>query len=124
MDMLEKLLTEVNEEDFLIRVRPFANDEGGWSGEVDISIMAMPNNPLDDEDYYKVMHFAKMMCASVPVMEESEDLRDIVHEYVINVLDNEMEIDIELEEEEAGVEKTYDGNIVHLNFNTKTGGSA
>jgi hypothetical protein len=123
MDMLEKLLTEVNEEDFLIRVRPFANDEGVWSGEVDISIMAMPDNPLDDEDYYKVMHFAKMMCASVPVMEESEDLRDIVHEYVINVLDNEMEIDVELEEE-AGVEKTYDGNIVHLNFNTKTGGSA
>ena len=123
MDMLEKLLTEVNEEDFLIRVRPFANDEGAWSGEVDISIMAMPDNPLDDEDYYKVMHFAKMMCASVPVMEESEDLRDIVHEYVVNVLDNEMEIDVELEEE-AGVEKTYDGNVVHLSFNTKTGGSA
>ena len=123
MDMLEKLLTEVNEEDFLIRVRPFANDEGAWSGEVDISIMAMPDNPLDDEDYYKVMHFARMMCASVPVMEESEDLRDIVHEYVVNVLDNEMEIDVELEEE-AGVEKTYDGNIVHINFNTKTGGSA
>ena len=123
MDMLEKLLTEVNEEDFLIRVRPFANDEGAWSGEVDISIMAMPDNPLDDEDYYKVMHFARMMCASVPVMEESEDLRDIVHEYVVNVLDNEMEIDVELEEE-AGVEKTYDGNVVHLSFNTKTGGSA
>ena len=123
MDMLEKLMTEVNEEDFLIRVRPFANDEGAWSGEVDISIMAMPDNPLDDDDYYKVMHFAKMMCASVPVMEESEELRDIVHEYVVNVLDNEMEIDVELEEE-VGVEKTYDGNIVHINFNTKTGGSA
>jgi hypothetical protein len=121
--MLEKLLTEINEEDFLIRVRPFADDDGTWSGEVDISIMAMPDNPLDDDDYYKVMHFAKMMCASVPVMEESEELRDIVHEYVINVLDNEMEIDVELEEE-VGVEKTYDGNIVHINFNTKTGGSA
>ena len=123
MDMLEKLMTDVNEEDFLIRVRPFANDDGAWSGEVDISIMAMPDTPLDDEDYYKVMHFAKMMCASVPVMEESEELRDVVHEYVINVLDNEMEIDVELEEE-VGVEKTYDGNIVHINFNTKTGGSA
>lgn len=123
MDMLKKLMTEVNEEDFLIRVRPFANDDGAWSGEVDISIMAMPDNPLDDDDYYKVMHFAKMMCASVPVMEESEELRDVVHEYVVNVLDNEMEIDVELEEE-VGVEKTYDGNIVHINFNTKTGGSA
>jgi len=123
MNMMEKLAEEVNEEDFLIRVRPFANDEGRWSGEVDISIMAMPDNPMDDEDYYQVMHFAKMMCASVPVMEEVEELRNIVHEYVTKVLDTEMDIDVELEEE-AGVEKTYDGNVVHLHFNTKTGGSA
>lgn len=123
MSMMEKLAKEVNEEDFLIRVRPFANDEGRWSGEVDISIMAMPGNPMDDEDYYQVMHFAKMMCASVPVMEEVEELRNIVHEYVTKVLDTEMDIDVELEEE-AGVEKTYDGNVVHLSFNTKTGGSA
>ena len=123
MSMMEKLAKEVNEEDFLIRVRPFANDEGRWSGEVDISIMAMPDNPMDDEDYYQVMHFAKMMCAAVPVMEEVEELRNIVHEYVTKVLDTEMDIDVELEEE-AGVEKTYDGNVVHLHFNTKTGGSA
>jgi len=123
MDMMEKLASEVNEEDFLIRVRPFSNDEGRWSGEVDISIMAMPDNPLDDEDYYNVMHFTKMMCASVPVMEEVEELRNIVHEYVTKVIDTEMDIDVELEEK-SGVEKTYDGNVIHLNFNTKTGGSA
>ena len=123
MNMMEKLAKEVSEEDFLIRVRPFANDDGRWSGEVDISIMAMPDNPMDDEDYYQVMHFAKMMCASVPVMEEVEELRNIVHEYVTKVLDTEMDIDVELEEE-AGVERTYDGNVVHLHFNTKTGGSA
>jgi predicted RNA-binding protein Jag len=123
MSMMEKLAKEISEEDFLIRVRPFANDDGRWSGEVDISIMAMPDNPMDEEDYYQVMHFAKMMCASVPVMEEMEELRNIVHEYVTKVLDTEMDIDVELEEE-AGVEKTYDGNVVHLSFNTKTGGSA
>ena len=123
MSMMEKLAKEVSEEDFLIRVRPFANDEGRWSGEVDISIMAMPDNPMDDEDYYQVMHFAKMMCAAVPVMEEVEELRNIVHEYVTKVIDTEVNIDVELEEE-AGVEKTYDGNVVHLHFNTKTGGSA
>jgi Na+-transporting NADH:ubiquinone oxidoreductase subunit NqrA len=123
MSMMDKLAKEISEEDFLIRVRPFANDDGRWSGEVDISIMAMPDNPMDEEDYYQVMHFAKMMCASVPVMEEVEELRNIVHEYVTKVLDTEMDIDVELEEE-AGVERTYDGNVVHLHFNTKTGGSA
>ena len=123
MDMIEKLAKEINIEDFLIRVRPFADDDGRWSGEVDISIMAMPENPMDDEDYYKVMHYTKMMCASVPVMEEVEELRNIVHEYVTKVIDTEMDIDVELEEK-SGVEKTYDGNVIHLNFNTKTGGSA
>jgi hypothetical protein len=34
-----------------------------------------------------------------------------------------MDIDVELEEE-VGVEKTYDGNVVHLNFNSRTKGSA
>lgn len=123
MDMKKKLLEELNTEDFLIRVRPFADDDGRWSGEVDISIMAMPDNPMDDEDYYQVMHFAKMMCASVPVMEEVEEIRNIVHEYVTKVIDTEMDIDVELDEEDD-VERTYDGNVVHLHFNTKTGGSA
>ena len=123
MDIMDKLSKEIHNEDFLIRVRPFADDDGKWSGEVDISIMAMPHNPMDDKDYYQVMHFAKMMCAAVPVMEEVEDLRNIVHEYVTKVIDNEMDIDVELEEE-AGVEKTYDGNVVHLHFNTSTKGSA
>tara|TARA_R110001583_G_scaffold103993_2_gene251395 strand:+ start:2747 stop:3118 length:372 start_codon:yes stop_codon:yes gene_type:complete len=123
MDIRDKIAKEVQNEDLLIRVRPFADNDGKWTGEVDISIMAMPDNPMDDEDYYQVMHFAKMMCATVPVMEEVEDLRNIVHEYVLKYIDNEDDIEIELEDE-IMVEKTYDGNVVHLNFNTKTGGSA
>ena len=123
MDIKDKIAKEVQNEDLLIRVRPFADNDGKWTGEVDISIMAMPDNPMDDEDYYQVMHFAKMMCATVPVMEEVEDLRNIVHEYVLKVIDNEDDIELELEDE-ITVEKTYDGNVVHLNFNTKTGGSA
>jgi len=120
---IERIKENINDEDFIIRVRPFANDDGKWTGEVDISIMAFADNPVDDDDYEQLMHFCKMMCASVPIMQESKELRELAHEYVINYVDEDMDIDIELEEE-AGVEKTYDGNIVHLNFNTKTGGSA
>ena len=32
--------------------------------------------------------------------------------------------DLEQALQEVGVEKTYDGNVVHLQFNTKTKGSA
>tara|TARA_R110002020_G_C15906242_1_gene741490 strand:- start:7 stop:381 length:375 start_codon:yes stop_codon:yes gene_type:complete len=121
--MMTKLSKEINIEDFLIRIRPFSDDDGRWSGEVDVSIMAMPDNPLVDEDYNQLMHFTKMVCASIPVMEEIEDLRNLVHEYVIKVVDNDMDIDVELEDN-MGVEKTYDGNVIHLNFNSKTKGSA
>ena len=120
---IERIKENINDEDFIIRIRPFADDDGKWTGEVDISVMAFADNPVDDDDYEQLMHFCKMMCASVPLMQESKDLRELAHEYVINYVDTEMDIDIELEEE-VGVEKTYDGNIVHLNFNTKTGGSA
>jgi hypothetical protein len=120
---MEQLKKQIEDEDFVIRLRPYADDDGKWNGEIDISIMAFPENRMDDDDYGQVMHFCKMMCATVPIMEESKDIRDIIHEYVLNVIDNEMDITVELEEE-MGVEKTYDGNVIHLNFNTKTGGSA
>jgi hypothetical protein len=120
---IERIKENINDEDFIIRIRPFADDDGKWTGEVDISVMAFPDNPVDEDDYDQLMHFCKMMCASVPIMQESKELRDLTHEYVINFVDTEMEIDVELEEE-VGVEKTYDGNIIHLNFNSKTGGSA
>ena len=119
----KRLKQQIEDEDFIIRVRPFTNEEDNWTGEVDISIIAFPDNPLDDVDYDQVMHFAKMMCASVPIMEQSKEIREIIHEYVMSVIDNETEFTVELEDE-AGVEKSYDGNVVHLNFNTKTGGSA
>tara|TARA_R110001592_G_scaffold326357_1_gene607151 strand:+ start:228 stop:596 length:369 start_codon:yes stop_codon:yes gene_type:complete len=120
---VEKIKENINDEDFIIRVRPFADDDGKWTGEVDISIMAFPDNPVDDDDYTQLMHFCKMMCASVPVMQEATEFRDIISRYVIDYVDEDMDINIELEEE-VGVERTYDGNVVHLNFNTKTGGSA
>ena len=121
-NITDKMAMQMKDEDFVIRVRPFADDDS-WSGEVDISIMYGDNNPLKDDDFYQVLHFVKMMCAAVPVMEEVNELRSIVHEYVTKVIDNEVDIDVELEET-AGVEKTYDGNVIHLNFNSKTKGSA
>ena len=113
---------DIQEGDFVIRVRP-TEDGGEWTGEIDISIISQANNPLDDESYGQVMHFCKMMCATVPIMEQDETIRNLVHTYVMEVVDNDAGIDVELEEE-LGVQKEYDGNVVHLTFNSRTGGSA
>ena len=113
---------QIDEEDFVIRVRPsMSGDE--WTGEIDISIISQGGNPLNDESYGQVMHFCKMMCATVPIMEADETIRNMVHTYVMEVVDNDTGIDVELEKE-SSVEKEYDGNVVHLTFNSRTGGSA
>ena len=110
-----------NNEDIVVRIRPSMDSKDyEWTGEIDISIISFPDNPLDDEDYSQLMHFTKMMCAAVPIMENSETIRDAIHNYV-------MEMDDEKEEEKEDntlVITGEDGNIVHLDFRGKTKGSA
>ena len=109
------------EEDFVIRVRPTVND-GEWTGEVDISIIAGADNPLNDEGYSQLMHFCKMMCSTVPIMEQDETIRNLVHTYVMEVVDNDT--DYVLEEDDDVIITKEDGNVVHLSFGSKTKGSA
>ncbi len=109
------------DEDFVIRVRPSLNGDD-WTGEIDISIISQANNPLNDEGYNQVMHFCKMMCATVPIMEQDETIRNLVHTYVMEVVDKETTVVVE-EEDELVITKE-DGNVVHLNFGSKTKGSA
>jgi len=119
----KEFVDKLEDEDFLIRVRPFADDDGTWNGEIDISILSFPDNPMNDDDYEQVLHFIKMMCATVPLMEQDESIRNLVHDYVTSTLDKELDIEVQLETDMV-VEKTYEDNVVHLNFNTKTKGSA
>ena len=81
-------MESIDEGDFVIRVRPTEVD-GEWTGEVDISIISQANNPLNDEGYTQLMHFCKMMCATIPIMEQDESLRNLVHTYVMEVVDRE-----------------------------------
>ena len=118
---MDKDYFEVGEEDFIVRIRPsvIANE---WTGEVDIAIMTSAQNNLDDESYGQMMHFTKMICATVPLMEVNEDMRNFVNTYVLEEIDKTLEPMVEKEDDVA---LTYeDGNVVHLNFGTKTKGNA
>ena len=114
-------MESIDEGDFVIRVRPTEVD-GEWTGEVDISIISQADNPLNDEGYTQLMHFCKMMCATIPIMEQDESLRNLVHTYVMEVVDNEDE-DM-LEDDSDIIITREDGNVVHLSFGSKTKGSA
>lgn len=111
---------KMRDEDFLIRIRPYRDKDGSWNGEIDLSIITQPSNDLDDEDYFQVMHFCKMMASTVPIMEYNEDLRDMVHNYVLEHVDKEYTI--ELEKESRVVDR--EDNVVTIDFSTRTKGSA
>ena len=50
--MTDEEYTEIKEDDFIVRVRPFKDKKGSWNGEIDIAIITQPENSFDDEDYY------------------------------------------------------------------------
>ena len=108
------------DEDFIIRVRPGLDGEE-WTGEIDISIISQGENPLNDEGYGQVMHFCKMLCSTVPIMEQDETIRNLVHTYVMEVVDKDEE---DVVEDDDIIITKEDGNVVHLSFGSRTKGSA
>jgi len=112
----------IEDDDFVIRVRPFTDGEE-WTGEIDISIISSPGNSLNDESYGQLMHFCKMMCSTVPIMEHDETVRNMVHNYVLEVVDNEPEDMVEEDDQEITITQE-DGNVVRLDFSSKTKGNA
>jgi len=110
----------LEEDDFVIRIRPsiLGNE---WSGNVDISIITSSKNSLSDDSYGQLLHLCKMICATVPIMEQDNDLGEFVSDWVVANIDN-MEYEFE---EEKTVEITHEGgNVVRLNFGTPTKGNA
>ena len=65
---MKERFDKVKKEDFIIRIRPYIDREGSWNGDIDVAIITQPENNLDDEDYFQVMHFCKMIASTIPVM--------------------------------------------------------
>jgi hypothetical protein len=112
---------EINDNDFVVRIRPTVVDSE-WTGEIDVAIMTSGDCDLDDESYSQMMHFTKMMCATVPLMELNSQMRELAHAFVMEHVDTDPSPVIE--EESQLVVTKEDGNVVHLNFGTRTKGSA
>jgi len=111
----------INSDDFIVRVRPMRDENGSWTGEIDLSVVTLPDNDFDDEDYSQLIHFCTMMASTVPIMEDNEEIRDLVHNYVMESFDNEHEPVVK---DKQSAEVEYDGNIIKINFATQTKGSA
>lgn len=116
---MKNVFNQIKKEDFIISVRPRLDSKRAWTGEVDLSIVTSMDNPLTDDDYYGVLSFCKVVCSSVPVMEEDEYVRKLLEDKA-NEFD---EINFVPEKKKGKVVDKHD-NVVVLSFDADTEGSA
>jgi len=114
----------IKDNDFLIRIRPQSDETNEWTGEIDVAIITNDDKNMSDDDYYQILHLTKMVACTIPLMETHEDIRDTVHNFVMDYEeDNMTEQDIPVDSDRGKVLE-IDDNVVTLSFGSKTKGSA
>lgn len=121
-DDLDLKLFDFQSNDFIIRIRPEV-EEGAWTGDVNITILNSSNVNLTEESYGDMMHFCKMLCSTIPMMEEDEDFRNFVSDYVSENIDGQHLGNL-VEDIQPCTFTSENDNVIRLNFGTKTKGNA
>jgi hypothetical protein len=103
---------KINPEDFVIQVKPMLNPSGRWTGEVDVSVISSTDNPLLDDDYYGVLEFCRIICASIPMMEKDASLRTKAVDYL------KQQDEIEMQKEKPKIIDKHD-NVIVVSFDRK-----
>jgi len=102
------IANKIDKNDFIIRVRPNkSKSNGAWSGSADIVVITSEDNNLPENEWSELMQFSRMMCASVPIIEEVETFRNLLHDYLNRSND---------EQQDLFIDKEQDSNIIHLKF--------
>ena len=116
---MKNVINQLRKEDFVISIRPQLDSKRIWTGEVDLSIVTSVDNPLTDDDYYGLLSFCKVVCSSVPVMEEDEYVRKKLEDKA----DAFDELNFAPEKKKGKVVDRHD-NVVVLSFDADTDGNA
>ncbi len=107
----EKVFMDFDPNDFIVRISPFLDQKGNWTGELMVGTVTTGENTTTDDDYVNLMRLCHMVCASIPAMEEDTDIRDTLAKYANDVLEDE-----EDNTPKATVESVED-NVVKVKFN-------
>tara|TARA_B100000767_G_C19315312_1_gene349277 strand:+ start:196 stop:525 length:330 start_codon:yes stop_codon:yes gene_type:complete len=105
----DNILIDFHPNDYIIRLSPFVDEKGNWTGELMVGTISTEDNVMSDNDHYQLMHLTQMVCASIPAMEENEDFRELLTEIVDDVVEGSKE------EEESKI-TGVDGNIISVKF--------
>ena len=102
------------DEEISIRVSPEI-EKDRWTGSILLSIDAFDTNPLNDVDYFSLMNFVRMIMATPVLIEEDDTFRDKLWDIAQKDVD---------QQKKSGKIIGREGNIIKLNFNNETDGSA
>ena len=114
----EKIFMDFDQNDYIIRISPFLDKKGEWTGEIMVGTCTTDDNVLSDFDHAQLMKLSHLMCASLPVMEEDSAVRRLLENEVERNIDDELEKDfkeIKPAIEVAGVSD----NVISVLFNSK-----
>ena len=111
---------------FAVAVDPEFNEEGKWTGAVHASIEEELGDDLSEEELVQIRTVCGMMASTLTLMESDPEFLDYVRDYFLNNFAGMIEQFIDdLEDDTVSKPNfTKDGNVITLDFNTKTFGSA
>tara|TARA_R110000772_G_scaffold9424_4_gene30940 strand:+ start:551 stop:898 length:348 start_codon:yes stop_codon:yes gene_type:complete len=110
----DKVFLDFNPNDYIIRLTPFLDDMGNWTGELLVGTVTTDENNLTEEDHFNLMGITRMVCASVPAMEENDKVRD-----VLNIIVDRIERDPDEGDEPQLVVSSVEENVINVNFRSK-----
>ena len=106
----DKIYMDFDPNDFVIRISPFLDQEGNWTGELLVGSCTTDENSVSDEDYVNLMQITHMVCASIPAMESDETVRSTLLKYAEDALEEQEE-----EKPKLRLVET-DDNVIKVNF--------
>jgi hypothetical protein len=106
----------VNNEDFYIQLKPNMDKNKNWLGTMQVNIVTSNSNPIDDDGYNQMFHLCQLIASIVPYMDDNPD--------IIPELEKYMELENKREKAKKLKVVGKEGNVINLNFNSKTNGRA
>lgn len=115
---------EKKETSFAVVVTPEFGDDGKWTGVIGCHMEEELNDDLSTDELTQIRSVCGMMATSLTIMEQDEDFLEYVRDAFL-ALNGEMVQDfLDAIEESEKPNFTKEGNVITLNFDTKTHGSA
>ena len=106
----------VNNEDFYIQLKPNMDKSKNWLGTMQVNIVTSNSNPIDDDGNNQMFHLCQLIASIVPYMDDNPD--------IIPELEKYMETENKKEKAKKLEIVGRNGNIINLNFKSRTKGSA